>query len=141
MPNQFTEDVFVKVIEKGRHVDDLRYFGITFNKFKGFVILAFAVFNQLREGDQQRGMIVVLDQVPKLDHAGHPAIAVKIRMEIGEVEMDDGGFDNNAKIILGVDEADEFVHVLFQQTMLQSPVEDSAANDIDAVMAVIVARQ
>ena len=32
--------------------------------------------------------------------------------------MDDGGFDNNAKIILGVDEADEFVHVLFQQTML-----------------------
>ena len=127
--------------EEGSQVYASRELCIFLNLSVGLVVTTLAPFDQRGEGDKQCRGVAVLDEVPKVQQAGHAPVAIKIRMKKCDVEVNDGRLDEIIHLRICLDKRNQGLHVLGEFFVWKSGMLHVLSHDIDGVVAVSVALQ
>ena len=110
---QFVVHILNEVHQKRRHIQNTADLSIILHQRVGIIISLPALIHIFRERNKQRRGVALLHQIPQVQQPRHSSIAVKIRVQIGDIEVDQGSLEQIVHRCLILYEADEIAHVVF----------------------------
>ena len=116
-----------------QHAADVR---ILLHQRVGIVVPLAALVDVLRQRHEQSGGISLLYQIPQVHQPRHSAVAIKVGVQIGNIEVDQGGFQQVVAVGILMDEAHQFAHALRQLLPRQSGMLYLGADHIHAVVPI-----
>ena len=81
--------IFDEVDQKRCHMHNSADLRVLFCQCVGVVVSPADLLYILRQRNKQSGGIPLLHQIPQVQQTGHSAVAVKPRMRVGDVEVDE----------------------------------------------------
>ena len=110
--------------------------GVLLHQCVGIVVPLAALVDVFRQRHEQSGGISLLYQIPQVHQPGHSAVAVKVGVQIGDIEVDQGCFQQVIAVGLLVDEAHQFPHTLRQLLPRQAGMLHPGADHVHAVVSI-----
>ena len=110
--------------------------GIFLRQRIGVIVPLAALVDILRQRHEQGGGIPLLYQIPQVHQPCHSAVAIKIGVQIGNIEVDQSRFQQVVAVGILMDEAHQFAHALRQLLPRQSGMLYLGADHIHAVVPV-----
>ena len=127
---------FDEVNQKRRRVQHTADVRVFLHQRIGVIIPLAAFVDILRERHEQRRGISLLHQIPQMHQPCHSAVAVKVRMQIRHVEVDQRRFQQIVDLGFFMDKGDQFAHAFRQRLPGKARMLHLCADHIHAVMPV-----
>ena len=133
--------IFDEVHQKRRHIQhtaDLRVF--LYQRVSIIISLPAFVHIFGKRNEQRRG-IALLNQIPQVQQPRHSSVAIKIGVQIGNIEMDQCRLEQIVHRCLILNKANQIPHAVVQFLPTDAGVLQLLTDNIDCIVPIIVPRQ
>ena len=128
--------IFNEIHQKRRYVQHAADVGVLLDQRVGIVVPLTALVDVLRQRHEQGGGISLLYQIPQVHQPRHSAVAIKVGVQIGDIEVDQGRLQQVVAVGFFMDEAHQFAHALRQLLPRQSGMLYLGADNVHAVVPI-----
>jgi len=125
-----------EIHQKRRYVQHTADVRVLIHQRVGVVVPLAALVDILRQRHEQGRGIPPLYQIPQVHQPGHSAVAVKVGVQIGDIEVDQGGFQQVVAVGLFMDEVHQLSHTLRQLLPRQAGMLHLGADHIHTAVPV-----